>query len=71
MYREGVLEGAVDVTKEPESADEAERQFQFKRTMVQGLVKRVDVKSKSTEVTFDVDFTKMPVDLCVTLSLSN
>ena len=56
-YREAVVGGAVDLTQEPETSAEAARVFQFKRKMVEGLVKRVDVLAdKTTQVTFELDF---------------
>ncbi len=63
-YREGVTGGAIDVTKASESEAEAARQWQFKKTMVQGLVTRVDVRAdKSIHVTVDLDFGKaLPAD---------
>jgi hypothetical protein len=67
-YREAVVGGAVDVDKEPELEEEAARLFQFKRTMVEGLVRRVNVKAdKTTEVTFELDFsTVLPAEsLCI------
>ncbi len=67
-YREGVVGGAVDVTKAPETPEEAARLFQFKKKMVEGLVKRVDVKAdKSTDVTFELDFSAAMAaeDLCI------
>jgi hypothetical protein len=40
------------VTKEPETPEEAARLWQFKKTMAEGLVTRVDVLAdKSTRVT--------------------
>jgi hypothetical protein len=52
VYREHVLSGAIDVTKEPESKEEAERIFNFKRQMVEVFVSRVDVlPDKTTRVT--------------------
>jgi len=59
-YREAVLGGSIDVTKEPETPDEVARLFQFKREMIQGLVTRVDVlPDKSITVTFDLDSAKL------------
>jgi len=56
-YREAVLVGAIDVTKEPESEEEVARVFQFKRKMVVAFVTRVDVlANKTTRVTFDLKF---------------
>lgn len=62
-YREAVLGGAVDVTQEPETPEEAERVFQFKREMIEGLVKRVDVLAdKTTKVTLDLIFPEASPD---------
>ena len=64
-YREAVVGGAVDLTKAPETPAEAERVFQFKRKMVEGLVERVDVKAdKTTRVAFDIDFAKELPGIC-------
>lgn len=63
-YREAVAEGAIDVTKGPETPEEEARLWQFKKTMIQGLVERVDVlPNKYTEVTFTFDFSKALADL--------
>jgi hypothetical protein len=71
-YREGAVSGAVDVTQEPKTPEEAARLFQFKRKMVEGLVKRVDVKAdKSTVVTFELDFSGAALpDGCISVTRS-
>ena len=58
-FREAVVGGAVDVTKEPETPEEAARVWQFKKTMVEGLVTRVEARpDQPIKITVDVDFGK-------------
>ncbi len=66
-YRDAVVEGAIDVTKEPESEEEAARVWQFKTTMVEGLVTRVEVRpNKPIKITVDMDFGKeLPDGFCI------
>jgi len=64
-YREAVMGGAVDLTKEPETPKEAARQWQFKKTMVEGLVARVDVLAdKTTRVALDINFAQELPGIC-------
>ena len=69
-YREAVVGGAVDVTEEPETPEEAARVWQFKKTMVEGLVTRVDVRpNQPIKIRVDVDFGKeLPDGFCITNS---
>lgn len=72
-YRENVSGGMIDLTKEPQSAEEAARVFQFKREMIVGLVKWVDVLAdKTTRVTPELDFGKAAhaEDLCISEPLT-
>jgi DNA invertase Pin-like site-specific DNA recombinase len=65
VYREHVLSGAIDVTKEPESKEEADEIFNFKRKMVEAFVSRVDVlPDKTTRVTLDLEFPEVSPDIC-------
>ena len=57
---EAVLGGAIDVTREPESEEEAARVWQFKKTMVEGLATRVDVRpNKPIKITVELDLERI------------
>ncbi len=56
IYRLNVMTGAVAINAEPETPEQAQQQFEFRRKVVQAIVRRVDVlPDKSTKVYVEID----------------
>ena len=68
LYREQVTRGIESINNTPETDEQAQRQFEFRKKIVNSIVKRVDVlPDKSIEIHAVIDLAKeisiLPADL--------